>query len=490
MAILAPTSDDDLLADQIRKRQMLQAMPGINGQQDPSVPPDQAVNPQGSPISPPPQAPVAPPPPTPDAPAIMPPSTSPYQAQIEALNKNVSNIGQAGADLSTLKGQRPTTSQYPVSKLRAGLLMPLEILAAAGGQDVSKEYGGIIRPGYNKAMSAYQAKVDAAQSKFDTLRETTKAQLDALKEEGVITNQQAEAAYRQAETDIKKQELPIRLKEAETARQSIPPLNQGIQMGRDLATKQGREFTAKDFNQIVDDYWTAQERSRMAAEVEKYKMEKIAKDEEKKTARQETNVSQDISREQARLTDIIKPLQTARQSITNLKTLRAEGNDDGFARLLAVIMADNTLANASHGSVRQNIGIINELIKSPGWIEYLKGKAQGILQPGKGSISDATMKQIDKILNNLDKQLDTETTAAVGNLVDLNGLDPTDSGTRDRLGAIIKRQYDIPQPPKATPDVNKPNPNKPAIQSPNKAKRLQGMSDKELDDAIEKAKGQ
>lgn len=492
MAILAPTDDQSLLADEIRKRQLLQTMPGMNGQ-DPNVPPDQALNPQGAPIAPPPQAPVATPPPAPQSPVTMaPPPPSPYQQQIDAINKQVEAMGQTGEALSTLKGQAPTPSQYHVSKLRAALLMPLQILAGAGGQDTSKEFGTLIRPGLKTAMSDYQKRLDATQTKYDTMRQAIKDRLDVLKEEGTIDKDQAEAAYRKADIEFKKQELPLRKQEADTAKANIPPLNQALEA---IRLKNNGQLTPDDINKEVQDYWTAQEKSRMDAEIAKYKMEKAARDEEKKTARQESNIAVDISKEQGRLNDILKPLETARTSIGNLKAMRAENNDDGFARLLTVIMADNALANVSHGSVRQNIGIIQELIKSPGWLEWLKGKAQGILVPGKGSISEATMKQIDRLLDTTSRQLDAEVNSAKKNLIDLNMLDPTDTEARGKLAKIIDNSYEIPQPtpPPKPPESDKPKGPWGRIEPPPQAqakknKRLGAMTDKELDDAIEAAK--
>lgn len=432
------------VAEQVRKRQMLQNMPGIQGQQDPT--------PQAGP----PQAPVAPPPTTqpqvPDSgttitpwqtPEQAQPQVSPYKAQMEDINKGVTEMGQAGTELSKAKGEAPSLSQYKRSNLRTALLMPLQVLAGAGGVDTSKEFGRLIRPGYTTALKDYQTKVDAAQSKFDTLKETTKAKLDALKEEGVISKDQAEEMYRKAETDFKKQELVVRKQEADTARQNIQPLNQALEAIR--LSNPDQKLTANDINREVENYWTAQEKSRMDAEVAKAKIDKIAREEARISSRQESNIAQDISKEQNRLTNILKPIVDGRQQMARLKAMRAEGDDNGFARLLTVIMADNSLNAATHGSVRQNAGIIQKLIESPGWLEYLKGKAQGILHPGKGSISEATMQQIDKIIDRMDSEMEAEEGPARKNLVDLNLLDPTEPSTRGRLAKIIDSQYDLPK---------------------------------------------
>lgn len=439
------------LDSELQRKRLLQQLPTISPDQvqDPTASPNAPV--QG-PTASPNYTPVQTPTPSGDY-TPVPAQQPPFQNQMDQINQDISQLGKTGQNIADLQVNVPKPG--PVNKLRAALLMPLQVLAGAGGVDTTAEYKNLTHPGYAQAMSDYQRKLAAQQTQYANMKDLIKDKIDALKEEGTITKDQAETLNQQAEADIKRQQLQNTIQEGKIRQQEIPPLNQGIQLARDQAAKEKREFTTADFNKVVEDYYTAQEKSRLAAEDARLKAQKAQEDAAKKLNKQEINISQDISKEQTRLDGIIKPLQNGKQALANLRALRASGDDDGFARLLTVIGADNALSAATHGTVRQNIGIIQDLIKSPGWLEYLKGKAQGILHPGKGSISDATMKQIDKIIDSTERQMDAELDPAVKNLSNLNMLDPTEPDTRGKLNEIINQQYTMPKAPKA-PDVPKP----------------------------------
>lgn len=388
----------------------------------------------------PPAQPVAPPPNAPTGPPLNLPFPSPQPPDTSGLTADASN-------LANLIGKQPLPQDFHQNRILKAVMTPVAIMAGMGGMsssEIRESMNDITRKGFSKAESDYKRQLETAQAKYGIDKDTTKTMMDVFKEKLDANKQAAEVWKDQLEAQSKQQEIAVRAKELEIRKAEIPPLNQAL-----AAKARSNPDGLPTYNDVIkstEDYYTAQEKSRLAAEQTRLDAARVQKELEDKTKRQETNIGQNITKEQARLDNVIKPITNARGAVTNLKTLLAAGDTDGFSRLMTVIMADNALSSAAHGSVRQNIGIIDELIKSPGWLEYLKGKAQGILVPGKGSISDATISQINKIVDTMDRQLASEEAAQTKNLSDLNSIDPTDPDARSKVDAIIKRQYDIPKP--------------------------------------------
>ena len=378
-----------------------------------------------------------------------------FNPQFSAINQGIQDISQTGTQLANLKQPVPPN----VSKLRAALLMPLQVLAGAGGIDTSKEFGSLIRPGYTTAMSDYQRKLSALQTKYGLQKDVFKARLDALKEEGIIDKDQAEAAYRKAEEQFKVQELGIRKQEAENAKAGIAPLNQRIALARQEAEYQNRPFTGKDLDDAVTSYQKAYEQPRIDGENAKWLAEQKARDAQVKAGRETTSVNQLIAADRRRLDKAMEPEARTLQAINQLEASLNNKDLDGFGKTMDVILADSAMAGAGRGITRQNLGIIKELIGSPGIAEQIKGWWQGLTQPGKGTIPEATIRQIRKRVAETKGAVQDQVGYIQDHMDQLDAVDPVDSEARDQANSAMKGFYSgmtksvpTPSPPEKSDD--------------------------------------
>ena len=448
------TTPDIGIAEQLSRMRMLEQMPGITGvdpfsqdatqdvPQDPVTPPRQAsqvpagqLTPwdtsQGQ-FTPVPQqvAPV-------QGQYTPVPKQGQFDPQIGDINRDVGELSKVGTDIINL--QPPV--RPPISKLRAALLMPLQAMAGAAGIDTSKEYGNLIRPGYTTAMSDYQRKLAALQNKQSTLKDVIKDRLDVLKEEGVISKDQAEAAYRQADTNFKLKELEFKQQEAEIRKSEIQPLNQRIALARQEAETQGKPFTGADLDTAVEKYQKAYEQARIDGENAKWLKEKQERDAQAKAGRETTSVNQLVVRERARLDKAMEPEVRTLQALNQLQASLNNKDLDGFGKAMDVILADSAMAGAGRGITRQNLGIIKELINSPGMWEQIKGWWSGLLHPGQGSIPEATIKQIRKRVAETDRAVRDQMGYIQERMDGLDAIDPVEEGARDRVNGVMNNFY-------------------------------------------------
>lgn len=391
MADQDPISGSFDIEDQLRRRQLLQSLPNIAGVNDTPEKFQQLLSQANQPQ--PATMPAQPPPPQQPA-TITPwevqqPPVNPYQSQMGEINKSIEDLTKRGQDLTTLAGQKPTLGQYKISKLRAGLLMPLQILAGAAGRDTSEAYGNLIHPGFTKDMSAYQAKMEAAQKGYDTLGDVIKDRLDALKAEGTITNQQSEALYRQAEANIKNKELEKLPLEEDKLRAETELARTRARTA--LIAKPSGNMAIRLFDKALQDYSLNHEGNQPPLDLYK----KMAEDAERTaslpvTERQEALKQRELLRDSQKVNrdnnkKVLDPLELQISNLMGLGTTINTGLNDKnkIAQSLSLIEAVSTLSNPLTRITRYNSKEIEALRRAPGRLEAAVATAKNLL--GQGS---------------------------------------------------------------------------------------------------------